>query len=254
MRNRWIATLALLALLGAGAARAGQPSIEEQGGRLPDLTVRARDLEAHFLSREQGRLLLRFPTTIVNVGEGPLEVLGRRQEPEAPRMAAVQVVYDAQKQVVTEVPIGEFEYHEEHGHWHLMSVAEYRLLDADGKVLATSGKVSFCLFDSVLERPDLKDAPRSRGYEYCSGDRTFQSLKSGISVGWADVYDSHLEGQSLDVTEIPTGEYRLEVEVDPDRVLHEKSRGNNVVSVPIQLDGESIPTSRRVRAAEPSGT
>ena len=55
----------------------------------------------------------------------------------------------------------------------------------------------------------------------------------GISVGWADVYDRGLEGQSIEITNVPDGNYWLEVVVDPDNHIIESNENNNVTRIQI---------------------
>ncbi|MEJ7592501.1 MAG: lysyl oxidase family protein [Planctomycetaceae bacterium] len=57
----------------------------------------------------------------------------------------------------------------------------------------------------------------------------------GLSVGWADVYDRGLEGQSIDITNVPDGNYWLETVVDPDNRLMESNENNNVTRIQITL-------------------
>lgn len=180
----------------------------------------------------QGRRLLRFTSLILNVGPGPLEVIGRRR---GGTMEARQVLYSARRLLRREFSLGAFEYHAEHGHWHLLQVGEYRLRDAAGEVVSRSDKVSFCLRDSEQPLPDLPASPRVPRYGDCSRDPQARGLLAGISVGWADLYSRFLDEQWVDVTGLPAGEYTLEVEVDPDRLLREATRDNNIAALQVTL-------------------
>ena len=66
----------------------------------------------------------------------------------------------------------------------------------------------------------------------------------GISVGWADIYGAALSGQSLDVTGLPDGTYRLVTIVDPGGRLREATRTNNTAEVTVTISGNSA-TARR---------
>src|SRR5688572_11355204 len=61
-------------------------------------------------------------------------------------------------------------------------------------------------------------------------------MQQGISVGWADVYDSIYDGQWIDVTTVPNGNYFLEVTLDADNVVQESNDANNTVYVPYTLN------------------
>jgi hypothetical protein len=57
----------------------------------------------------------------------------------------------------------------------------------------------------------------------------------GITRGWADVYDSALECQFLDVTGVPPGEYHLRLTVNPDGLFQETDSTNITVEVPVTI-------------------
>ena len=116
-----------------------------------------------------------------------------------------------------------YEYHPCHGHYHFLGYARYRLLDENGDTAATGSKVSFCLEDV---RPWSATAPVQSKYN-CG----FQ----GLQVGWADIYDSGLPGQWIDVTGVAPGSYTLEVTVNPDHILDEDDYTNNTATVPVVI-------------------
>ena len=63
----------------------------------------------------------------------------------------------------------------------------------------------------------------------------------GISVGWGDIYNYTLDGQSIDFTGNPTGDYLLTIEVNPKdsqgvRHLVESNTTNNIACVLIHID------------------
>ena len=60
-------------------------------------------------------------------------------------------------------------------------------------------------------------------------------VKQGISVGWADVYDKGLDGQTIDITGVPTGKYWLSVTADPLNRLVESNENNNTTCIAIDL-------------------
>lgn len=116
-----------------------------------------------------------------------------------------------------------FTYHDCHGHFHFRDYASYRLLDLGGGVVATGAKVSFCLEDVA---PFALDAARTRRYS-CSDQ--------GIQSGWADVYDSGLDGQWVDITGVAPGDYDLEVTVNPAALLPESDATNNAARVRVTI-------------------
>jgi hypothetical protein len=147
------------------------------------------------------RRLLRFDTIVVNRGSRDL-VLGDPAHPLPP--------FDA----------GDFEFSPCHGHFHLRSFADYELRRA-GERVAFGHKQAFCVRDSLPYAP----VP-GRGYA-CD----FQ----GISAGWGDAYPARLDGQWVDVTDVPAGDYDLVVTVNPDGRIAETGSAPNVARVPVHL-------------------
>jgi hypothetical protein len=118
---------------------------------------------------------------------------------------------------------GPFIYAPCHKHYHFENFARYELRNASGDVVVTGRKQAFCAQDSA--RVD-SDSARIGRYT-CD----FQ----GIQVGWQDVYPPQLPCQYIDVTDIPTGTYWLEVEVNPEHTLTELRYDNNRAKVKLDL-------------------
>jgi hypothetical protein len=147
------------------------------------------------------RRLLRFDTIVVNRGTDDL-VVGNPAAPEPP--------FEAR----------DFEFSPCHGHFHFLGFASYELRDRDDRLVGFGHKQSFCMTDSR----------RYTGTRARKFDCHFQ----GITVGWGDRYGSDLDGQWVDVTDVPPGEYALVVTVNPDGLLPEIPGGApNVVRVPV---------------------
>ncbi|GEM_PF-5799553 len=178
-----------------------------------------------------GRTLLRFATTIGNLGTGPIELRGASVNPDGTHNVN-QRVYDSSGGFVDQYA-GTFTYHAGHAHLHYSDFAVYNLREsltggAIGDVVAMGGKVSFCLRDIEKLSLGLPGTPATAQYTSCN---TFQ----GISVGWADVYPATLVDQWIDITGVADGSYWLEVVLDPVNRLVETNEANNVARVPVQL-------------------
>lgn len=119
-----------------------------------------------------------------------------------------------------------FEYHDCHGHWHFKAFASSRLLDMAGNPLRVGNKVSFCLLDGLRWR---SDAAREGRYD-CE--------TQGIQAGWADVYDSGLPGQWIEIGDLAPGQYQLELTVNPENILTETNYDNNTVTIPVTVTAE----------------
>ncbi|MFN3652063.1 MAG: lysyl oxidase family protein [Armatimonadota bacterium] len=224
--------LAAASLAGLATASGATPAAARKP-LLPDLVPSAAHLAETYFSEEEGRTLLRFPTVILNLGDAPVEVVGRRKRRSDPMLAEQTLFYRGGKRGAR--AMGEFEFHEEHYHWHLLAVAEYRLLAADETVVAGGEKVSFCLMDTAPVDPPLPGARRKPHYLTCPVNRSLKGFVTGISRGWSDVYPANLYGQWVDVTGLPPGDYTLEVRLDPEGRLLEKSTENNTARVPVTI-------------------
>jgi len=227
---------------------------------LPDLTpLRASALSIQHVPG--GGRELRFAGTLANVGQGPLELVTNRARP-CPRgeRHASQVIYrdvddnhhykraiDRQSRRKS---AGCFLFHREHNHWHFDAAARYRLFKPGvNGYIAQAKKVSFCLRDSERVPPAMGDFHQGRHYGDCSLDRP-----EGITVGWADLYESFLSGQSLRLPpRVRRGVYCLSVKVDPKGLLYESDEDNNVSYRAFRIKGARtvVPYPNRVCARKP---
>jgi hypothetical protein len=251
-----------VALSAADAARA--PAIATTGHPeplLPDLTpLRASALSIQHV-RGGGREL-RFAGTLANVGQGPLELVTNRARPcPIGERHASQVIYrdvddnhhykraiDRQSRRKS---AGCFLFHREHNHWHFDAAARYRLFKPRVKgYIAQAKKVSFCLRDSERVPPAMGDFHQGRYYGDCSLNRP-----EGITVGWADLYESFLSGQSLRLPpRVRSGVYCLSVKVDPKGLLYESDEDNNLSYRAFRIKGARtvVPYPNRVCERQPA--
>lgn len=212
----------------------------DRGELLPDL-----DQEAPtelLLVAAGDALWLSFDAALSNVGRGPLVVEGVRQR-DGQEMRI--------EQVVTLASGGERRFRSpsrlvfvagpDHSHWHLEPFVRYELRRAsDGALVGRDRKAGFCLGDRfVTDLPvddELADADPVFTDECGLAEPGLTELRQGISVGWGDDYDATLEGQYVDVTDVPGGTYVLVHRVDAEDRLREVSRLNNAASVLIRLE------------------
>jgi Lysyl oxidase len=236
--------------VGATLAFAGKPG----GGttstaNYPDLRA---VVPAHVqLVNQQQRETLRFSNGIANTGGGPWAL---RPEPElgtAEVTIAMQEIRSSNAQyecgsqpkpsdpcytVLQEFATTEFEYHEEHHHWHTADVARFEVRKGDpvtGPLVGgNSIKVGFCLID--LYKLD-DNAPTS--------EKTFWDCYTsfqGVSVGWVDQYHQATDGQQLDLTGVPNAtDYYLVTTTNPTGIFHEQSYANNTEWVKFTLSGSA---------------
>jgi hypothetical protein len=118
-----------------------------------------------------------------------------------------------------------------HQHYHFEKFAEYHLLDLSGNVVtnAFGHKVGFCMEDYQPWAPNAPPAKYNCTYQ-------------GIQAGWSDVYSGYIPNQFIgvacqymDITDVPPGDYSLQLIVNPDGLLPESNYGNNTTYVPIRI-------------------
>jgi hypothetical protein len=199
---------------------------EALGGVLPDIV---EEIPQHLnIQNTQQREFLRYSTTHWNFGAGPLEIQG------GGRVAACQidgVAYDqcthatqnvrnAAGDLVATHPAGVSIFHPAHNHWHQNGVAMFAVrASLEGPAIGATGyKTTFCLVD-LDKLGGTKGSERV--YWECNGDL------QGISSGWGDEYHHSTQGQELDVTGLPAGEYYLTHDADPDQHWLESSDVDN---------------------------
>ncbi len=225
------------------------PQVRPGADGLPDLIA----LPAHALMATHdeltGRDYLAFGATVWNGGDGPLVVEGFRSAGRA-TMTAYQYFYDNGVRT-GRAQAGTFVYdsQEGHDHWHFADFAQYRLLDAAGSEVVRSAKEACCLAptDALdLTLPTANWHPYSHGLVTSCGSQGAIWIRQILDVGWGDTYHQWLPGQSLDITDLPNGEYVIEITANAEDRLRETRTDNNIARLHVNLGGE--PGIRTVEA------
>jgi hypothetical protein len=220
--RRLLHAAALLLLVSATAPAVSPAAAAED--RLPNMRAeRPTDVR---IVRVDGRRLLRFTSVMVNAGQGPMEVLGRRTASHDP-WTVTQVIDDdagGERRVPTDAYL--VYAGDGHDHWHVRKMMAYHLFST--RVTRGDSKVGFCFFDTTLRYPSLARSPGSAYYrESWCGTRRSTTSRTGISVGWADRYTWKLAYQWIDITGLPGGDYTLRAIVDPYDWFLETNDGDN---------------------------
>jgi hypothetical protein len=227
-RAVWTALGALLVMV-VLATPVGEPYKAQAVGELTPNLVALAPSELH-LSNEGGRTYLRFTTTSWNNGLGPLELFVK---PEEAPSGGLQKVYQRiylDGGGSAERLAGQFEWHPAHDHFHFEGYANY-VLSAPGLTPRTAQKTSFCVMDTTRVDHRLPGASKRATYTTCGQD------VQGMSVGWGDAYRYNLAGQEIDVSGLPSGVYRLTIDIDPWNALAElNDNGDNTVAVDVVID------------------
>ena len=214
---------------------------------------------------------LRFAVSIANIGEGPMETLGKREwfcngrqvdstltcpDGSYARQRLYQRIYRKEGQKLTWVDrnagTNYYDNKPGHDHFHVDDWVEFRLVKVTHNpqgvpkrtIVAKGRKVSFCLFDSgICQTNDSLCVYRNQVYgernlaNYGMGNYVdCKAQKQGISVGGYDTYGLLYEGQFLQLPKgLTAGKYLFEVEIDPGHIYQEKDRSNNLFSMDVSI-------------------
>ena len=147
------------------------------------------------------RFFLGFESAAGNLGDGPLIVLGSRPNM---RVRTMQVTQEIQRTDGSARSLGvatrlRYVRSPDHSHWRLLGFMRYELRRADGSLVGPDRKTGFCLGNRYEIRPHLEREP---GPRFGCGKNKPDALgvRGGISVGYGDDYDAHLEGQEFEIT------------------------------------------------------
>ncbi len=180
-------------------------------------------------TEDDGTVFLRFSATIVNVGDGALLVAAHRRLPFGDDWRVIQRVEDAtggysERPTQAALVFGG----DAHDHWHVARAEAHQLETLDGRVVGSLVKTGFCFFDNVPYRTTLERFP-SEPVHLASdcGKQTDRDLVMGLSVGWGDLYSWYLLDQTIEITDIPDGRYRLRAIADPTDFFAESDETNN---------------------------
>ena len=121
---------------------------------------------------------------------------------------------------------------------HFDDYALYTLqpVNAPGASLRTGSKTTFCVMDTTKINGSLAGAPVNAVYATCGNQI------QGMSVGWGDTYGAHLAGQEIDFTDNPDGMYQLKIEIDPNKVMIESNKNDNLSCALISIKKPSTVT------------
>lgn len=233
----------------ASASAASVTSADAGKVDLPDLVPLPSENIA--VRHEDNADQLRFNSTMANLGRGRLQIEGFRPGAPAQQMFAYQVLFRNGVEVARR-PAGNLVYDPEHLHWHFDYLARYQLVDARGAVVASSGKIGFCMADVHQIDASTRNfvLPDYAGFTDC-GTSLSQSVREMLDAGWGDEYDQVTPGQELDISTVPNGTYRIEILADPDQKLQEATRNNNVSYRTVILNGK--PGARTVEVPPVDG-
>lgn len=200
-------------------------------GSVPDLTPFA-PLGIRVL-RDGSRQLLNFSTNFWNRGGGPFIVRTGTETVTNDEGAFLKTFQKIIRKdgTVRERRAGTFFWDITHNHYHNDHFMDYILepISQPGAPIIKQ-KTAFCMRDDAAVALAWNGAPQSPVFKGC------RVTEQGVSVGWADVYPRTLPGQSIDITGLPAGIYRLSFVIDPLGHFLEGRTDNNQSAAILELN------------------
>lgn len=188
---------------------------------------------------------LNFAATVWIGGKGPLDVEGFRSNGSG-TMKAYQYFYRNGK-LIGKARVGTMGF-ANYNAWHFKQFAEYRLLNTHKRIALRSRKVSFCIAPTDGVDMLLRHAvwqPSYTGISGNCGDPAALWVTETLPLGWGDTYVQTVPYQNFDITHVPNGTYYVEIIANPEHLLYETNRHNDVSLRRIILGG--TPGHRTVR-------
>jgi hypothetical protein len=209
---------------------------------MPDLGM-ARVTDIRLNKTSDGRSLLRFSTTIVNVGTGPFELSATRSSTDGQWSVSQRIadINGLRRSVATNVEL--IFGGDGHMHWHIKDLLATDLIRLDnGSKVGTSAKLGYCFWDNIDYKRTLAGFPKSPVYDSSGcGVQSSTEVTMGLSVGWGDRYSYFLPDQYIDITNLTPGRYRLNVVADAIGMFAESNEANNGTWVDLQIKSNGGP-------------
>jgi Lysyl oxidase len=241
-RSRQLAAIALVLGCSAGLLRgesvqAAPPATSPENPclghdpelRCPDLVMR-RPYDLYY-ERVGRHLRLHAGNSIVNVGTGPMELVGRRATPLS--MTVTQRIFAVDGSAWDFPSAGHLFFKAIPGlgpFWKFRNAARFELwsLNPAGHLrrrVQVGEKLVYCLRD-LNKRFSNRYSPTRRHFPACSQNPDLRRRILGTSVGWSDDYPAGYYEQWIDVTG-RRGRFAFVQVVDPLNQLYESDEENN---------------------------
>jgi len=217
------------------------PVAARTGDRYPDLEMAPMYQIA--LATVDGHKALRFGTIVYNVGDGPMQMRAKRRVgDELKRVYQIISNQDGTTRRIRKYNAQVFYSGDGHDHFHIARFNVVKLTPAPGNPYTMTErrlhKIGFCLVDSLRKTTNPPPNPAPSPSFYSCGNNSTTFVRTGISVGWGDVYAPSTTFQDIDVSGLPDGNYRLCATVNPFGLWTEKGQNytNNCKWTDVHMD------------------
>jgi len=116
-----------------------------------------------------------------------------------------------------------YKWHTCHNHPHFLPWNLFRLVNADTGFVFNTTKSGSTVIDSGRRSGDNRR-------------RKYIDSRQGLQTGWVDWYPSYLDCQWIDITGLQPGNWVLEIEVNPQRLILEENYDNNILRHELECD------------------
>jgi len=190
--------------------------------------------------RPRGDRWLRFSAVIVNVGDGPFDVV--RYTNGTGELQVDQRVRTGSGWANQPTAAVMYWSGDGHNHMHVRDLQEYVLVSQNGLVRRYGEKHGFCFWDNYRYNLSLPGAPANPVY---TGSNSCQALADGtvamgLSVGWGDEYPYYLVDQYINISGLPAGEYTVTATADWAGWFVESNTANNSTTARIRLSKNGV--------------
>jgi hypothetical protein len=213
--------------------------------RCPDLVMR-RPYAFALRHTPSGHAVLAATSAVVNVGDGPLELRGRRVT--RTRMQVRQVLRSARTgRPRVEPHAGTIEYYDTRSrgvYWKYRHAARFELwrMDAHGNPVEhrrDGPKLDYCFRDlrrvhSLADHRPYARSPRARRFGACDQAAGARAVTLGTSVGWADIYPAGYPQNWISVAGL-RGCFLYVLRADPEDLLFETREDDNAAARVVRL-------------------
>jgi hypothetical protein len=217
----------------AGATPAGPTNL------LPDM-IMAKPYGTYVETKANGQVWLRFGTIGWNVGSGPIELVGDKPTPSDQYMTVRQRIYHegGGSHLRHTAAVMYHDGADGHHHYHVRQFITAVLYNvSDPEDVWGLRKIGFCLLDARRQPNPPPGSPAHMVYPFDScGDEDSTHLVMGLSIGWGDDYPPAFAHQFINITDLPTGRYRLCLTVDPLTEFREENEDNNQRWVDLRIN------------------